>query len=620
MSHRTTAPLVFAAAVILAAPLPAAEPPPPAGGNWPQWGGPDRTNVSAETGLLKEWPPGGPPLLWKADGLGGGVSPVAVAGGKVFVLGDGDGREFLTALAEADGTRLWSAPVGPAVTGVMPVMRWLSQRTPTVDGDRVYAVTGRGELVCAATADGRERWRKDYVRDFDGVRGPWGYCDFPLVDGDRLICTPGGGTATVVALDKAAGAVVWKCALPAAPRSTYGAIVAADIGGTRQYIHQFDATVVGIAAADGRLLWESQPADRGGLGGNVYTALVRGDEVFASWGWTPGAALLKVTRDGAQFRAQVIYRTKLPFDPWVGSSVRLGDYVHAANGLCVEWKTGRLVHQTAPPAPPAPGQARAPAVPRVVRMTMTAADGRLYHRTGNNLVTLSEVAADGGYVKRGEFTAPRVGGEPTWTFPVVTGGRLYLRDQGALLCYDVREKAVRRRRPDVIFVPTPQDVVERMLELARVTRDDVVADLGCGDGRIVVTAAKKYGCQAVGWDLDRECVRLSLANVKKEGVENLVRVEHGDVLAVDLSGISVVTLYLGPVMNAKLLPQLERLKPGARIVSHAFDMPGVTPDRVVSVTSAEDDVARKLYLWTTPLKRERKEGPPARRRVATARL
>jgi SAM-dependent methyltransferase len=169
------------------------------------------------------------------------------------------------------------------------------------------------------------------------------------------------------------------------------------------------------------------------------------------------------------------------------------------------------------------------------------------------------------------------------------------------------QAAPRRRRPDVLFVPTPQDVVEKMLELARVTKDDVVADLGCGDGRVVVTAAKKYGCKAVGWDLDRECVRLSLENVKKEGVEKLVRVEHGDVLAVDLSGISVVTLYLGPVMNAKLIPQLEKLKPGARIVSHAFDMPGVMPDRVISVTSAEDDVARKLYLWTTPLKKQPKK-------------
>jgi outer membrane protein assembly factor BamB len=477
-----------------------------------------------------------------------------------------------------------------------------------VDGDRVYAVTGRGELVCAATADGTERWRKDYVKDFDGVRGPWGYCDFPLVDGDRLICTPGGGPATVVALDKATGAVVWKCALPAAPRSTYGGVVAADIGGTRHYVHQFDATVVGIAATDGRLLWESRPADLGTLGGNVHTALVRGDEVFASWGWTPGAALLKVTRDGAQFRAQVIYRTKLPFDPWVGSSVRLGDYVHAANGLCIEWKTGRLVHQTAPPppAPAAPGKARAPAVSRVVRMTMTAADGRLYHRTGNNLVTLSEVAADGAYVRRGEFTAPQFGGEPTWTFPVVAGGRLYLRDQGVLLCYNVREKAARPRRPDVIFVPTPQDVVEKMLELAGVSRGDVVADLGCGDGRIVVTAAKQYGCRAVGYDLDQECVRLALENVRGAGVGGLVRIERDDLFAADLRGVTVVTLYLGPAMNARLVPRLETLKAGARIVSHAFAMPGVTPDKVVEVRSAEDDIVRKLYLWTTPLKREPK--------------
>jgi hypothetical protein len=235
-------------------------------------------------------------------------------------------------------------------------------------------------------------------------------------------------------------------------------------------------------------------------------------------------------------------------------------------------------------------------------------------------VTLSEVAADGAYVRRGEFTAPQVGGEPTWTFPVVAGGRLYLRDQGVLLCYNVRAKAPRPRRPDVIFVPTPQDVVEKMLELAGVTKGDVVADLGCGDGRIVVTAAKKYGCRAVGYDLDKECVRLSLENVRGAGVGGLVRIERDDLLAADLRGVTVVTLYLGPALNARLVPQLETLKAGARIVSHAFDMPGVTPDKVVEVRSAEDDIVRKLYLWTTPLKREPKQRPRARCRVATPRL
>jgi hypothetical protein len=241
-------------------------------------------------------------------------------------------------------------------------------------------------------------------------------------------------------------------------------------------------------------------------------------------------------------------------------------------------------------------------------MTITCADGRLYHRTGNNAVTLTEVTAAGAYVRRGEFTAPKIGGEPTWTFPVVAGGRLYLRDQDVLLCYDVRTKAARRQRPDVIFMPTPQDVVEKMLELAGVTKHDVVADLGCGDGRIVVTAAKVYGCKAVGYDLDEECVRLSQENVTKEGVEKLVRIQREDVFAAHLCGVTVVTLYLGPAMNAKLVPKLEKLKPGARIVSHAFDMPGVVSDKVIEFRSAEDDIVRKLYLWTTPLKREPQSG------------
>jgi outer membrane protein assembly factor BamB len=597
MSCRPVTLILVAAA--WAAPAAAADP--ARGGHWPQWRGPDRTNVSADTGLLKEWPAGGPPLSWKADGLGQGVSSVAVAGGKVYVLGYRGETEYLNALNEADGKPVWSTAVGPTFRGAMSIMRWLSQRTPTVDGDRVYAFTADGALICLATADGKEQWRKDYVKDFEGQPGSWGYCDFPLVDGDRLICTPGGAKATVVALDKRTGATVWTCALPGAPRSAYGGIVPAEIGGVRQYVHQFESEAVGLAAADGKLLWSRGPAATTGPRGNVHTALVRGDQVFASSGWERTAALMRLTPDANGFKVEEVYRTSLALDPWVGSSVRLGEYVHTANGLCVEWKTGRPVPQPAPPGPSGAGAARG--MSRVVRMTMTCADGRLYHRTGNNVVTLTEVTAAGAYAKRGEFAAP-ASREPTWTFAVVTGGRLYLRNEDVLLCYDVRETAARRRRPDVIFVPTPQDVVEKMLELAGVTKDDVVGDLGCGDGRIVVTAAKRYGCKAVGYDLDPECIRLSVENVKKEGVDKLVRIEQKDVLTLNLSGLSVVTLYLGPAMNAKLVPQLEKLKPGSRIVSHAFPMPGVVPYKVVSVTSTEDDVTRRLYLWTTPLKKE----------------
>jgi precorrin-6B methylase 2 len=164
---------------------------------------------------------------------------------------------------------------------------------------------------------------------------------------------------------------------------------------------------------------------------------------------------------------------------------------------------------------------------------------------------------------------------------------------------------VRDKELDVIFVPTPQEVVDKMLELAAVKKDDVVYDLGCGDGRIVVTAAKKYGCKAVGFDLNPERIKESEDNVKRNGVGNLVQIKKADIFTLGLSGANVVTLYLLPKLNVRLIPQLEKLKPGSRIVSHAFDMEGVTPDKVVKMR-CKDGLDRTVYLWTTPLKKEKK--------------
>jgi outer membrane protein assembly factor BamB len=571
----------------------AADPP---GGNWPQWRGPDRTNVSTETGLLKEWPEGGPPLLWKAEGLGEGVPSISVAGGKVFVLGYRDDKEFLTALNETDGKLAWSVPVGPAVKE-MSIMRWLSQRTPTVDGDRVYAFTARGELICLATDDGKERWRKDYRKDFDAKPYSWGFCDFPLVDGDNLICTPGGATATMVALNKLTGDVIWKCPVPNGDYAAYGAVVVAEVGGVRQYVNYLSRGVIGVSS-EGKFLWRYDGVTSGTA--NAYAPVVRGNQVFVASGYGTGFGLVKLVPEGPGVKAEEVYNTRKSLQPWLSSAVAVGDLVYLClqNGspIAVEFKTGKVVWDSGRGLALG-GQA-----------WLLYADGRAYLRGGNGKVVLAEFTAEGP-VKKGEFTPPRSAGtEPTWTQPVIAGGRLYLRDHNMLLCYDLHEKKTRRRGPDVIFVPTPQDVVEKMLDLAAVKKDDVVADLGCGDGRIPVTAAKKYGCKAVGWDIDKECVRLSLEGVKAAGVEKLVRIERADIFDLDLSGLSVVTLYLGPTMNAKLIPQLEMMKPGSRIVSHAFDMPGVKPDKVVSVTSTEDDITRKLYLWTVPLKKEpRKE-------------
>jgi precorrin-6B methylase 2/LEA14-like dessication related protein len=184
--------------------------------------------------------------------------------------------------------------------------------------------------------------------------------------------------------------------------------------------------------------------------------------------------------------------------------------------------------------------------------------------------------------------------------------KLPLRREGTLALPEAVEMIVEGRiyhSLDVPFVFTPQDVVDKMLMVAKVKKDDLVYDLGCGDGRIPVTAAKKYGCKAVGYDLDPERVKESLENVKKNELEHLVTIEQKDIFTLDLSEADVITLYLLPALNVKLIPQLEKLKPGSRILSHNFDMKGVKPDKVVRFTSSFDNIEHKIYLWTTPLKK-----------------
>jgi len=168
---------------------------------------------------------------------------------------------------------------------------------------------------------------------------------------------------------------------------------------------------------------------------------------------------------------------------------------------------------------------------------------------------------------------------------------------------DSNQQAEKTREPDVVFVPTPQDVVDRMLELAKVQKSDLVYDLGCGDGRIVVTAAKRYGCKAIGYDIDPQRVKESLENVADNNLGHLVTIEQKDIFTLDLSEANVITLYLLPSLNVKLIPQLEMLKPGSRIVSHDFDMEGVEPDQVIELTSGKNNTQHTIYLWTTPLKK-----------------
>lgn len=180
--------------------------------------------------------------------------------------------------------------------------------------------------------------------------------------------------------------------------------------------------------------------------------------------------------------------------------------------------------------------------------------------------------------------------------------RIFVNEKGEIV--DVVEKV--EREPDVIYVPTPNDVVARMLELADVQKEDLLYDLGCGDGRIVVTAAKRFGCKAVGYDIDPKRIKESVENVAKNDVGHLVAIEQKDIFTLDLSNANVITLYLLPSLNVKLIPQLKKLKPGSRIVSHDFSMKGVKPDKIVELTSSEDNAQHKVFLWTAPIKKRKK--------------
>lgn len=585
--------------------------------DWPQWRGPKRDNISRETGLLKEWPDDGPPLVWRVGGVGEGIASVSVAAGHIYTVGYHEGGEFVSALELQSGERVWATRIGPVVRE-SSLMRWLVQRSPTIDGDRLYAITAGGVLSCLRVSDGQELWKKDYIKDFGAARQGWGFGDYPLVDGERLICTPVGRDASVVALDKRSGKVIWKTDADGS-RSTYAATVVADVDGVRQYVTFLNRSLVGVRASDGQLLWSYDKVANSTA--NSYTPIVLSDSILSASGYGRRLALLKLARSDNGVKVHERYLARFGFDPFQDSTVVVGDFLYSYVGpgrpICIEWKTGKTVWGPLP----ATGRGKA---------AITYADGRLYLRHSlDGRMTLAE-ATPKAYAEKGTFLIPDHERSRGSTFPVIAGGHLYLRDNNRLFCYDIRAGTLDKPRPEPrtivlsdretkaqrdanggrsrtgprsVFVPTPQDVVEKMLELARIQKRDVVYDLGSGDGRIVITAAKKYGCSAVGYELDPELVDLSRFKAMKSGFGYRVRIVRRDLFTADLQRANVVALYLLPKQLQKLVPQLEKLKPGSRIVSHQFPIPDIESDKVIEVESKEDGTKHKVYLWTTPLKK-----------------
>jgi outer membrane protein assembly factor BamB len=389
--------------------------------DWPQFRGPNRDNVSKDTGLLKAWPKDGPPLAWQAKGLGGGFSSVSVAGDRIYTLGNKGGKSFVVALERDGGKVAWRAEVGRAGDYL--------GCTPTVDGDHVFALGQEGDLVCLDVKDGKRAWHRNLLKDFGGSCGDWRYCESPLVDGDKVIVTPGGKDATMVALDKKTGDTVWKCAIPTArTEAGYSSAVIAKVGDVRQYVQLFNGGLVGVST-DGRVLWTYEKL--GPNTANIPTPVVLKDEVLAVAGYGKGGALLKLKADGKDVSAEEVY-FKSELTNKHGGIVVVGDYVYGdtddqGHPFCAEVKTGKVKWKRERRQSKGEGSA-----------SVTSADGHLYFHYQNGVAALVEASPEG-YKEVGSFTVPKTDGA-AWAHPVVVGGRLYLREGDSLFCYDVRQK------------------------------------------------------------------------------------------------------------------------------------------------------------------------------------
>jgi outer membrane protein assembly factor BamB len=402
--------------------------------DWPQWRGPKQDAISTETGLLKEWPTNGPPLAWRIKGLGRGMSSVAIANGRLFTQGainkDGQSGVFVTALNLADGKQIWSTAI---TTGRDPK----PNGTPTVDGALLYAVGNDGDLACLETETGKVVWKKNYGTDFGGkCMSSWGYSESPLVDGDRLIVVPGAPDAGIAALNKRTGEVIWKSTIPNLGRkgqdgAGYTGVITSHGAGVKQYVTLMGRGLASVRASDGKFLWGYNKIANSTA--DIPTPLVKGDYIFGSSGYGDGgSALLKLSKDGDGVQAEeVYYLGAKDLQNHHGGMILLGDHIYMGHGhnngfpTCVEFSTGKVVW----------GKERGPGSGSAA---IVYADGHLYFRYQDATMALIE-ATPKGYNLKGSFRLASKLGE-SWPHPVIHAGKLYIRDQDVLLCYDVKAK------------------------------------------------------------------------------------------------------------------------------------------------------------------------------------
>ena len=359
--------------------------------------------------------------MWKASGLGSGYASVSVAGDRLFAMGDREEASCLIALRRTDGHELWAAKVGKSgALGRGDVAG--PSCTPTVDGSRVIGVAQRGEVLCADAASGAEIWRKDYAKDFGGPLPEWGTCGMPLVDGNNVFLAPGGKQGDLVALNKDTGVLIWR-SKDLSDGLHYTSPILAEIGGVRQIILLTTASVAGIQASDGRLLWRAARK----IGSVVApTPIYHEGQVYVSSGWGAGCNLFRITAHEGQFSTAQIYANKDMANQH-GGVVLVGEQLYGFSEgkgwTCQDFRTGKVLWQKR----------------GIGQGSLVYADGLLYLRAGSGkgTVAIIEASADG-YKELGRFDPPDRSDKNSWSHPVVTDGRLYLRDQEVLQCYDVR--------------------------------------------------------------------------------------------------------------------------------------------------------------------------------------
>ncbi len=387
-------------------------------GDWPQYRGPQRDNISTETGLLDKWPPGGPALVWQIDGLGEGYSSVSLFGGTIFTMGTRGSEELLIALNRTDGSVKWTRRTG-SVRG--DGQGGGPRGTPTVDSDRVYALGANGDLVCANVDTGEVVWELNILKEFDGGNITWGISESVLIDGDRLICTPGGKAATVAALNKFTGKTIWKSVVDGTPQASYASPIAIDVGGVRQYVNYVHTAVIGVRATDGQPLWGNGASANGTA--NCSAPVAVGNYVFTASGYGTGGALFQLASQNNQTRAEVLYRTNKMKNHHGGMVIHNNSLYGFDEQIltCLDLKTGNVTWQDR----------------SVGKGSLTMADGKLILRSEGGPLALATVTTKG-YQELGRFDQPDRSGRPAWSHPVVAGGKLHLRDWDKLLVYDLK--------------------------------------------------------------------------------------------------------------------------------------------------------------------------------------